>query len=309
MRQSSGICGRAHVAKPPPAGSEHGPRRGRRGPRNPDGGTVGHGDPGPSRGRLGYIPSRGRLGHIPSRGRLGHIPSRGRLGHIPSRGRLGTIESSPSWRVRRTIHARAAPTIRSKLDHDRRDLLDLTLRNPLLNYRTRSRGVTIVEELPAQVFQVLVREGKRLSFLPAPEPAEQPDSESESESGVTLAQPEESDRLTIGQSDLKLQTTLPSDQLQAKLLAIYYAAPDLAGRAGSQHALPRAGDAQLVHGRRSREAAAGAARAGPGRAGAVQRAGAVPAAPLRGRPGRQSLPRREAEGRIRADDPRSARRR
>ena len=70
-------------------------------------------------------------------------------------------------------------------------------------------------ESPAPLFQTLVREGKRMSFLPAPG----------TEAGGPLAQPEEtSGRPSVNQTDLKLQTALPSDLLQSRLLAIFHAA-------------------------------------------------------------------------------------
>jgi hypothetical protein len=104
----------------------------------------------------------------------------------------------------------------SRLDADRRELLDLTLRNPLLNYRPRARSLEFVGESPEQVFGTLVREGKRMSFLPAPGMVE----------AGPLAQPDETaaDRPSVAQSDRRLQTGTPADQLQARLLAIFYAA-------------------------------------------------------------------------------------
>ena len=48
-------------------------------------------------------------------------------------------------------------SIRAKLEASRRELLDLGLRNPLLNYRTlRAKGVEVVGESAAQVFDALV---------------------------------------------------------------------------------------------------------------------------------------------------------
>ena len=59
--------------------------------------------------------------------------------------------------------------IADRLDADRRALLDLSLRNPLLNYRARKRGLTIVGESPPEIVRILVREGKRMAFDPAPD--------------------------------------------------------------------------------------------------------------------------------------------
>jgi hypothetical protein len=49
----------------------------------------------------------------------------------------------------------------------RRDLLDLGLRNTLLNYRPlRAKGADVINETPREVFQLRVREEKHLTFLP-----------------------------------------------------------------------------------------------------------------------------------------------
>ena len=75
--------------------------------------------------------------------------------------------------------------ISSVIEASRKELLDLGLRNPLLNYRpSRARGLGIVDELPTEVFRILVRERKSMSFKPAPEGY---DSEAEGEG--LLAQP------------------------------------------------------------------------------------------------------------------------
>ena len=56
--------------------------------------------------------------------------------------------------------------IRVKIEEARKELLDLTLRNPLLNYRyLRARGVEMVGESAAQVFDTLVVKGRTMSFL------------------------------------------------------------------------------------------------------------------------------------------------
>ncbi len=106
--------------------------------------------------------------------------------------------------------------VAARLDADRKGLLDLSLRNPLLNYRPRARGLEGVGELPSQLFRVLVREGRRLTFLGAPG----------LEATAGLGQPGEEApaRPLTNQEDCKIQTDLPSDQLQARLLATYHAA-------------------------------------------------------------------------------------
>src|SRR5919205_2394163 len=59
--------------------------------------------------------------------------------------------------------------IPAMLEASRKELLDLGLRNPLLNYRPyKARGIEVVDELPAEVFRILVRERKTMKFLAVP---------------------------------------------------------------------------------------------------------------------------------------------
>jgi hypothetical protein len=76
--------------------------------------------------------------------------------------------------------------------------------------------VEVVDELPAEVFRVLVREGRPMSFQAAPE-------KPEGEDGEILVQPGDEDGqggTTARHTDLRLQTTLASAQLQSRLLKI-----------------------------------------------------------------------------------------
>jgi very-short-patch-repair endonuclease len=114
--------------------------------------------------------------------------------------------------------ATADQQVHSKLEASRKELLDLGLRNPLLNYRTlRSRGVEVVEELPSQVFRALVREGKSMTFLPGQEEHERR-GDVEQDDGWLYDLPD--DR----HSDLKLQTRETPKKLEKRLLDTYYTA-------------------------------------------------------------------------------------
>ncbi len=56
-----------------------------------------------------------------------------------------------------------------KLNAARQELLDLSFRNPLLNYRLlKARGVEVVDERAAAVYEILVAKGRPMTFLPAP---------------------------------------------------------------------------------------------------------------------------------------------
>jgi hypothetical protein len=111
--------------------------------------------------------------------------------------------------------------ISRKLEAARRELLDLSLRNPLLNYRPlKSRGVEVVQEIPAEIYRLLVREGKAMSFLPADAKTAAALAAKAQEAADTLAPAgaqeaadtkDLADTLAPAQTDNKLQTreTLP----------------------------------------------------------------------------------------------------
>ena len=61
-------------------------------------------------------------------------------------------------------------SVASKLETARQDLLDLTLRNTLLNHRPlRAKGIEVIDEIPREVFRILIEEEKTMSFLPVAE--------------------------------------------------------------------------------------------------------------------------------------------
>ncbi len=109
--------------------------------------------------------------------------------------------------------------VAGRLDADRKALLDLSLRNPLLNYIPRSRSVDVLGESADQLVRVLVRERKRMSFRPLEKvEKDSADSNSVTQDPLALA------RSTANREDLALQTALHAEDLQSRLLSIYYAA-------------------------------------------------------------------------------------
>lgn len=115
--------------------------------------------------------------------------------------------------------------VTNRLHSSREDLLDLGLRNPLLNYRLpKARGVEIVDELPVQVFDVLVRRGQTMTFGAFKE-SEASDGTSQDDAGPELeypplAQPDDADdgKPASRHTDRELQTALTSQRLQGRLL-------------------------------------------------------------------------------------------
>lgn len=101
-------------------------------------------------------------------------------------------------------------TIQTKLDEARKELLDLSLRNPLINYRLlKARGVEVVDESPPHVYRTLVVERKTMTFLPMPETAEE---------DSLLFEDDEVKSKPAHHADTRLQTDYPSSELQGRLL-------------------------------------------------------------------------------------------
>lgn len=108
-------------------------------------------------------------------------------------------------------------TILSRLESSRKELLDLGLRNPLLNYRTsKARGLHIIQEKSIFIFDILVRQNKAMTFLGVPEK----NTDDVETVEVELPQPS----LEEAYRDNKLQTNDIDQKLQVKLLNTYYLA-------------------------------------------------------------------------------------
>jgi very-short-patch-repair endonuclease/flagellar biosynthesis GTPase FlhF len=114
-------------------------------------------------------------------------------------------------------------SIALQLNKARQELLDLGLRNPLLNYRTsKARGLEIIDEKPSEIFRLLVQDKRKLTFVES----------SDKKLAVTLTKslPEEETAIqaamdkTSQHRDSKLQTPYPDKQLQDRLLHSYTAA-------------------------------------------------------------------------------------
>lgn len=122
--------------------------------------------------------------------------------------------------------------LEAALDRARRDLLDLSNRNRLLNTprgTTRSSRLEIVGERFAEVFQRLVVEEKAFGFRPLAETAPQPgDSAGSAPNAADLEQPtgdepEDADSPSeTRRGHVLLNTRLTSEVLQRRLLRLYY---------------------------------------------------------------------------------------
>ena len=127
------------------------------------------------------------------------------------------------------IAAGTDPDLIKRIQNTRRELLDLSARNRLISTprgASQGRRIEVVDERSDEVFRLLVRERKAMSFLPG---VEEPEEGAVVDAASTpLAQPEEPGVEAHGGSpdprhvDLRLQTRLTSERLQGRLLSMYY---------------------------------------------------------------------------------------
>ena len=104
--------------------------------------------------------------------------------------------------------------IRTRIENSRKELLDLSLRNPLLNYRPlRARGVEIVGENANQVFATLVTDKRTMTFLPT--------GQDEDDGAANLPWNESEALISANQTDRGLQTGETPSALQRRLLNTY----------------------------------------------------------------------------------------
>jgi very-short-patch-repair endonuclease/DNA polymerase III delta prime subunit len=139
--------------------------------------------------------------------------------------------------------------IDAQITRSRRELLDLTARNRLINTpltRSRSSRLDVTDELSSEVFRIIVQERREMAFLSAEQPeteeqtgsddAEQQEGQatpsddsvdapdgSDDEDALHFAQPiEDDDGIADRHLDKNLQTPLDDEKLQKKLLRLFY---------------------------------------------------------------------------------------
>ena len=121
----------------------------------------------------------------------------------------------------------------SRLERSRKELLDLGLRNPLINHRARLKQIKVVAERSAEIHRILVKEGKKMRFAPLSAKGQDELIEKENEAGGSsnavdwedlLGQPDEElagEQSEDRHTDNILQTSLVSEKLQPRLLSIH----------------------------------------------------------------------------------------
>ncbi|MFH0945693.1 MAG: DUF4011 domain-containing protein, partial [Planctomycetota bacterium] len=118
--------------------------------------------------------------------------------------------------------------MRTILGRMRKSLLDLTRRNRLLNFRGTGRGaVTIVDELPEEIWRIVVGEARTMRFLSSEEAQDGARLEQDAPNDVDLEEQVQFERtelegneaaLHARHADRYLQTALDGEALQARLL-------------------------------------------------------------------------------------------
>ena len=105
-----------------------------------------------------------------------------------------------------------SPSISPEIEKSRRDILDISLRNPLLNFRpSKRRGLEVVDERSHEVFKILVQGERAMYFIPAPKGKEVEESNEDVSPELLelLAEPtKDSQGPAARHTDNKLQTAL-----------------------------------------------------------------------------------------------------
>lgn len=125
--------------------------------------------------------------------------------------------------------------LETKLERARTELLDLSARNRLLNMPRSgkaTKALEIIDEQTAELYRLLVKEQRALTFLPGRRASEATEDEAaEGEEIAELAQPDDDgvDERGIASrhADTRLQTRLTPAGLQKRLLDLYYDARTL----------------------------------------------------------------------------------
>lgn len=139
--------------------------------------------------------------------------------------------------------------IDAQITRSRRELLDLTARNRLINTpltRSRSSRLDVIDELSSEVFRIIVQERREMAFLSKEQPENEDESAadetepedgqadpsvasaqaqdgSDAEDALHFAQPvEDDDEIADRHLDKNLQTPLDDEKLQKKLLRLFY---------------------------------------------------------------------------------------
>ncbi len=122
--------------------------------------------------------------------------------------------------------------IMEQLDVLREKLLDLTMRNQLINFRPRTRVIKVFDEIPEYTYEILVLNERKMQFSPKPETKDRIENleldENNTDEDLIIDKSELLWELPSPDADIqdyhkdnKLQTKLSSQELQKRLFNIY----------------------------------------------------------------------------------------
>src|SRR6266542_3872625 len=129
------------------------------------------------------------------------------------------------------VEARALGIFEGLLRQARVSLVDTGTRNRLIGFpkgNTKTKALEIIDELPDDIFDILLRQEKKMSFLPG-RASDVGAKTEDDEEGIYLPPPngDENGGAAARHTDTKLQTKLTPEGLQKRLLSLYRDAKSL----------------------------------------------------------------------------------
>lgn len=110
--------------------------------------------------------------------------------------------------------SKSSNKIEKEFENLRGELLDLTLRNQLLNFKSRNKTLTIVNQSPVNLYQILVLQKKKMYF------AANKKEKDEDKSRFSIWDHSPIDFSKFSEGDKKLETNLTPNELQKRLFYI-----------------------------------------------------------------------------------------
>ncbi|MBI5657838.1 MAG: DUF4011 domain-containing protein [Geobacter sp.] len=102
--------------------------------------------------------------------------------------------------------------VNNALARVRSKLLDLTRRNRLLNYKESARSIRVVDELPDEVFRILVQDEKEMQFLPVQDEG----AVVQGELDLKHELPQQNGTVAVRHRDTRLQTPFGANVLERR---------------------------------------------------------------------------------------------
>ena len=121
--------------------------------------------------------------------------------------------------------AQAQGILEALLKKSRQSLVETGTRNRLISFpkgSTKAKSIELIDELADQVLDILLRQGKKMSFLPG-RASDAGKQNGEGEEGLYLPPPDDAEFNGVASrhTDTKLQTKLTPEGLQKRLLSLY----------------------------------------------------------------------------------------